>query len=215
MSKCGLCHSGKLWRSSGPLSPISRLDSNRDWAKSFDIDGISGSTLAFSAGATSLAACVGNISVTHCASFCISCLCPPPYISACKPGINHFPASLLHEMKGFIMVTVGRCEAFAVIYLGKMIDSLTLSEQCSAGGGSAAAACDRGRAEEHPERPGTSREEVLTGRPLLDSCRRLTQPCSSTHYLPVAVSSPEVWEGTLWQRTEWPLISPCICLPTR
>lgn len=59
------------------------------------------------------------------------------------------------------MVTVGRCEAFAVIYLGKMIDSLTLSEQCSAGGGSAAAACDRGCAEEH-----ASGEEVLTGRPL-------------------------------------------------
>lgn len=32
-------------------------------------------------------------------------------------------------MKVFIMVTVGRCEAFAVIYLGKMIDSLRVSEQ--------------------------------------------------------------------------------------
>lgn len=32
------------------------------------------------------------------------------------------------------MVTVGRCEAFAVIYLGKMIDSLTMSERCFTAG---------------------------------------------------------------------------------
>lgn len=84
----------------------------------------------FSCGATLFTACMGNISMTYCASFCISRLCPLLYITACEPGINHFLASLLHEMKEFIMVTVGRCEAFTVIYLGKMIDSLTLSEQC-------------------------------------------------------------------------------------
>lgn len=66
--------------------------------------------------------------------FCISCLCPLLYITAYELRINHFPASLLHEMKVFIMVTVGRCEAFAVIYLGKMIDSLTVSERCFAAG---------------------------------------------------------------------------------
>ena len=68
--------------------------------------------------------------MTYCSSFCISRLCPLLYITVCEPGINHFPVRLLHEMKEFIMVTVGRCEAFAVIYLGKMIDSLTMSEQC-------------------------------------------------------------------------------------
>lgn len=68
--------------------------------------------------------------MTYCASFCISRLCPLLYITACEPGINHFPASLLHEMKEFIMVTVSRCKAFTVIYLGKMIDSLTQREQC-------------------------------------------------------------------------------------
>lgn len=68
--------------------------------------------------------------MTYCSSFCISRLCPLLYITVCEPGINHFPVRLLHEMKEYIMVTVGRCEAFAVIYLGKMIDSLTMSEQC-------------------------------------------------------------------------------------
>ena len=63
---------------------------------------------------------LGNISMTYYTSFCISHLCPLLYIAACAPGINHFPASLLHEMKEFIMVTVVRCEAFTVIYLGEI-----------------------------------------------------------------------------------------------
>jgi len=55
----------------------------------------------------------GNISLTHYTRSYISGRCPPLYIvAASAPGINHFPASLLHEMKEFIMVTVGRCEAF-------------------------------------------------------------------------------------------------------
>lgn len=61
-----------------------------------------------------------NISMTYYTSFCISRLCPLLYIAACATGINHFPASLLHEMKEFIMVTVGHCEAFTVIYLGEI-----------------------------------------------------------------------------------------------
>lgn len=67
--------------------------------------------------------------MTYCASFWISRLCPLLYIIACELAMNHFPASLLQEMKVFIMVTVGRCEAFTVIYLGKMTDSLTMGEQ--------------------------------------------------------------------------------------
>lgn len=84
----------------------------------------------FSCSTTLFTAFTGNISMTYCASFCISRLCPLLYITACEPGINHFPASLLHEMNEFIMVTVSRCKAFTVIYLGKMIDSLTQREQC-------------------------------------------------------------------------------------
>lgn len=58
--------------------------------------------------------------MTYYTSFCIPRLCPLLHTAACATGINHFPASLLHEMKEFIMVTVGRCEAFAVIYLVKL-----------------------------------------------------------------------------------------------
>ena len=94
--------------------------------KSFDIDRI----LDLFLQRNLFTDCTGNISMTYCSSFCISRLCPLLYITVCEPGINHFPVRLLHEMKEFIMVTVGRCEAFAVIYLGKMIDSLTMSEQC-------------------------------------------------------------------------------------
>lgn len=89
-----------------------------DWVKSFYIDcfGLE----CFSCGSSLFTDCMGNISLTYYTSFCISCLCPPLYKAACTPGINHFPASLLHEMKEFIMVTVGQCEAFAVIYLGEI-----------------------------------------------------------------------------------------------
>lgn len=61
--------------------------------------------------------CMQNISMTHYTSFCISRLCPLQQRAAYTTGINHFPASLLHEMKESIMVTVGHCEALAVIYL--------------------------------------------------------------------------------------------------
>lgn len=53
--------------------------------------------------------------MTYYISCRISRLCPP--VCACAPRINHFPASLLLEMKEFIMLTVGRCEVFIVIYL--------------------------------------------------------------------------------------------------
>lgn len=90
-------------------------------------------TWTFSCAAAFVCVCLEN--QWHIAfHFCISRLCPLLYITAYELRINHFPASLLHEMKVFIMVTVGRCEAFAVIYLGKMIDSLTVSERRFAAG---------------------------------------------------------------------------------
>ena len=58
---------------------------------------------------------------TRYARSCICLCCPTLYIvGASEPRINHFPASLLHEMKEFIMVTVGRCKAFIVIYLSEI-----------------------------------------------------------------------------------------------
>lgn len=93
--------------------------STRDWVKSFDIDWILDLSV-FSCSSTLFTDCMGNISMTYYTSFCISRLCPLLYIASCAPGINHFPASLLHEMKEFIMVTVNRCEALTVIYLGEI-----------------------------------------------------------------------------------------------
>lgn len=111
--------------------------SARDWVKSFDIDWISDWSV-FSRGSTLFTDCMGNISMTYYTSFCISRLCPLLYIAACAAGINHFPASLLHEMKEFIMVTVGRCEAFTVIYLGEIDWFINTEWTALCSGGSAA-----------------------------------------------------------------------------
>lgn len=101
-----------------PFNWISQLaSSTRDWVKSFDINWILDLSV-FSCSSTIFTVCMENISMTYYTSFCISRLCPLLYIASCAPGINHFPASLLHEMKEFIMVTVDRCKAFTVIYLG-------------------------------------------------------------------------------------------------
>lgn len=64
--------------------------------------------------------CMPNTPMTYYTSFHISRLCPFLYISACATGINHFPASLLHEMKEFIMVTVSHCWEFSMIYLAEI-----------------------------------------------------------------------------------------------
>lgn len=74
----------------------------------------------FSCSSTLFTDCTGNISVTYYTSFYISRFCPLLYIAARTPGINHFLASLLHEMKEFIMVTVAIARRSLVIYMDEI-----------------------------------------------------------------------------------------------
>lgn len=137
---------------------------------------------------------MGNISMTYYTSFCISRFCPLLYIAACAPRINHFPASLLHEMKEFIMVTVGRCKAFTVIYLGEIDWFINTEWTVLCGGGSAthAAGCvERARL----QYGGLSWASPVAA--YRSSCVSI-----SAHYLASTVSGPELGAGTLWQRTE-------------
>lgn len=107
------------------------------------------------------------------------------------------------------MVTAGRCEAFAVIYLGKMIDSLTVSKRCFTAGlfffTAFCWAC-AGRT--------SSSKEVLAKCPLQQRVGT-SEGASSAHYLAGVDSRPEVGKGTLWEQNRVFLISLAGCLPSR
>lgn len=100
-----------------------------DWVKSFNIDWILDCSILLPAQPYSLTSC--GIFQWHIALHFVSLASVHCCISqgACTPRINHFPASLLHEMKEFIMVTVGCCKAFAVIYLREIDWFINTSEQ--------------------------------------------------------------------------------------
>lgn len=138
-----------------------------------------------------------NISMTYYTSSCISRLCPLLYIAACAPGINHFPASLLREMKEFIMLTVAIARRSLWFIWEKLIDSLTQSEQFFAAG--------------EPRRtlPNVAvcvqRTCLLYGGVYLASPvaeHRGSRVATSAHYLAGAVTDPEPRSSNLWRITE-------------
>lgn len=177
--------------------------STRDWVKSCAIDWILDASV-FSCGSTLFTDCMWNISMTYYTSFCISRLCPLLYIAACAPGINHFPASLLHEMKEFIMLTVAIARRSLWFIWEKLIDSLTQSEQSFAAG--------------EPQRTLLNVAVCVQRTCLLYGGVYLVSPvaaymgscvATSAHYLAGAVTDLKLGSSNLWQITER-----SICLPT-
>lgn len=174
-----------------PFKRISQLAaSTRDGVKSFDIDWILDLSVRPAAQPYSLTA--WEIFQWHITLHFVSRLCPLLYIAACAPGINHFPASLLHEMKEFIMVTVGRCEAFTVIYLVEIDWFINTEWTVLCCGGSAihlpACCCARWR--------NTSLVWRSYGGACPVAAYCTTYVSSSAHYLSSVVSGPQLGAGT-------------------